>query len=248
MIINTQTIKKSGGGRGTYQVEAGFLSGYNELIRPSLHTPDGSAIILSDNPADYTKVDWLSNGATGAIIVLPFYPNNNSRIKLSVKTDNNDSRLAGARRDAINQAFTVSIYQSSVFSDYGTERINLSVTLSGGFDVIDKNKRNVYLNGNLIGTNASATFSSPVPMALFDWNQNAGLMGPTTDEIIMEYAQVYDNDNLSYDLIPVYYNFYPINGMFDAIHNRFYMAQRGTFEIPSDTSNEINLATYLANR
>jgi hypothetical protein len=198
------------------------------------------------NPASFTKVDWLKSTGT-QYIDTGFIPNNNSRFVLSVNANMADGpRIMGARYASGDRAFTISYYQGDLYSAYYNVSGNHPIPTPTGFNLIDKNKNVTSYNGNVLATETVKTFNASVTAGLFEWHQNAGWFSNNAP-MSMEFAKIYDNGTIVRDYLPVYHTATGIRGMFDATNNKFYInSGTGTFEIPSDTSGEINLAEYLA--
>ena len=259
MIINTQTIKKSGGGRGTYQVEAGFLSGYNELIRPSLHTPAGTVFVPSDNPADYTKVDWIGcqENGTGGVSQGPYIKtgivlDSTDKVEAEVSVNNTQNNMSiwSARSFSNN----LPVNQFGVFSlttglrfDYGTTTYSSSVLSANAKHKCLSDKNKAYLDDVLVNEFTSSIFSTVNQVFLFASYWTDDSVGNFLSGRSYGWKCWNSLGNPKASFFPVYHTDTGILGMFDAVNNKFHMnAGAGDFTKPSDTSGEINLAEYLA--
>ena len=261
MIINTQTIKKSGGGRGTYQVEAGFLSGYNELIRPSLHTPAGTVTIISNNPADFTKIDYLKftkgsvsgNVQEGQYINTGIVINSTDKVEAEASVDDvNDNKAIWSARITISgtmqRNFTVFSLSAGTRWDYDSTQYSATqINANQKYKfTIDANK--AYLDDTLIKTFNSATFNTGNSALIgASWNSDNTTPGNLLSGKMYDWKCWNSGGTARGLFYTCYHTETGILGMFDAVNNNFHMnAGTGNFAKPTDTSNEINLAEYLA--
>lgn len=249
MIINTQTVKKSSGGNNNYAVNGRILDD-NELIYPSIKTPEGTVVVPSNNPADYTKVDWLQCTGTQAIDCL-FYPNNNTRFvadfEIVQRRDWNNLFGTYGGQSGSNKFFFFAERgaENYYYGGYRTTADMPTASTAIGRHSLDMNKRVFTYDGNSY-TFSSGTFSSEYSFVLLGASTYNGAIGYSLNTKLYS-ASLYDNDVLYRNFIPCYHTASGIRGVFDSVHNLFLQnAGTGEFLIPSDTSGEINLAEYLA--
>lgn len=246
MIINTQTVKKTSGGNNNYSVLGGILDD-NELIYPSTKTPAGTVFVPSNNPADYTKVDWLES-RNGAFIVVDVKRNGQDvscEAEFEVINTGGNAFIFGFGDSASYQyggcfvghtTTQWSLLEPGIsYNNFGTATLGsytATLSLSGNTATV---------SGDMSYTKSSSNWSTTA--SYNDKPSILALSGSTP--IRIKKAKYIKAGNLDSQVYACYHTDTGYLGMFDSVKNRFYIGN-GDFVKPSDTSNEINLAEYLA--
>ena len=250
MIINTQTVKKTSGGSNNYSVLGGVLD-ENEMIYPSIKTPAGTVFVPSDNPADFTKVDWLESDGN-QYIDTKILPQQNLQWNIKIGTNSGlDNFSVGWGSSGSAEACFVTAsnadYRYSFSGNYTSHTVpivkdeNLHIfSLKNGsqkFDGVEYSTDDTLRN--------TATTGQTIVLFAANWEwESPSIIG---QKCRIGYSEMLLNNVPSQNLISVYHTATGILGMFDAVNNKFHMnAGTGNFTKPSDTSGEINLAEYLA--
>ena len=252
MIINAQSVKK-GGGRESYSVGVSFLDKYGELVRPSLHTPEGTVRFAWKNadPADFTKVDWIESTGMQSITT-PYVPNNNTSMVFNFTTkgvpDVVDTATFFTAKPNWASASYSFYYRKNTgkFTYHGNEN-QLSNYLANTNYVLtySRSSSSAILTNLDAGTSASAVVSADSGLShliLFGWGStDRGGIFRFKDMTLTELGA-----NVA-KYLPVFETETGLIGLFDAVNNLFLMNTTETaFVIPTDTSNFVNLAEYLA--
>ena len=251
MIINTQTVKKTSGGNNNYSVLGGILDD-NEMIYPSTKTPEGTVFVPSDNPEDYTKVDWIE--ATGTqYIETNTVLNSTDKIEAEASFANTTENLAVFCGRAFtpsqsNQMTIFNIGSNGIRADYNaiTQFVSFNPTVDTFYKfVMDANK--IYIDDVLKHTFSSASFTTINPAYLMA-SISTDLSAQNLLKGKYKYWKRWNNlGSMTASFYACYHTDTGILGMFDAVNNKFHVnAGTGNFTKPSDTSGEINLAEYLA--
>lgn len=164
-----------------------------------------------------------------------FFPNQDTRVicKAKLQVGTSAKFLFGARTSASSNQFMFAGSSDSCYtSGYGGASNKFSSNYnSEDFILIDKNKEVTTLtlsDGRTASVTGSAsTFTSPVSMILFGCNTNGTISASGT---IIEYLQIYDNDTLVRDYIPVL-DWDNVPCLYDKVTHKFYYnAGTGVFD------------------
>lgn len=162
-----------------------------------------------------------------------FAPNQDTRIvvDMGVVAASEQCALFGSRVSASN-GFLVFTYEDNngYQSDYGSEQKQPVGGTSSGRHVLDKNKNLLYVDGTLVATHTTATFSVGYSAFLLSINAAGSAMTAYPVSAKLYSAQIYDNDVLVRDLWPCIDD----NGivcMYDKVNESYlYNAGTGEFE------------------
>lgn len=188
-------------------------------------------------PDGYTQVEYIESTGT-QYIDTGFNPNQDTRIVMDVYVSTptaSESALLGARHAYANTSFDLFIKSTGFQDDYNSSAV--SVTLSTAVNArhtIDKNKNVFSVDGTVLRTATAATFTGSYPMFLLSINNGGSAMTsyPTTAKIYS--CQIYDNDTLVRDFIPVL-NSDGAAGLYDMVSGAFYAnAGTGSFTAGSE--------------
>ena len=184
------------------------------------------------NNNEYTEVEYLESTGT-QYIDTGFKPNNNTRVVMQAKAKPSGSNwfLFGARthieENDTAKTFGFNVYKTFYRTHYynGWDDYSTSISFDDKF-TIDKNKNVTTLTGNNTITSVTATFQCDYNMYLFASNtaNNANTFG----SIRVYSCQIYDNDVLIRDFVPVI-SVNNIYGLFDKINNKFYPSATDNF-------------------
>ena len=188
---------------------------------------------ISKLPTGYTQVEHIRSTGT-QYIDTNFIPNQDTRIKVKIMTKNisgmTNKTVFGSRESATSKHFGLTMgngSQNSWWTGYGTDLIATNISASGDtLYEIEKNKNVTILNGSVLATNQSQTFTCPSNLYLFCMNQK----GPTFYSNIELYlCKIWDNDVLIRNFIPCK-NPSNVIGMYDTVNDVFYSnAGTGSF-------------------
>ena len=184
-------------------------------------------------PVGYTQVEYLESTGT-QYIDTNFIPNQDTRIKVKIMTKDisgmANKTVFGSRVSANSKHYSVTMgngSQNSWWTGYGTSNIGTnSYALRDTLYEIEKNKNVTILNGSVLATNESQTFTCSSNLYLFCMNQS----GPTFySNIELYYCKIWENGVLVRNMIPCK-NPSNVVGMYDTVNKVFYTnAGTGTF-------------------
>ena len=184
-------------------------------------------------PVGYTQVEYLESTGT-QYIDTNFIPNQDTRIKVKIMTKDisgmTNKTVFGSRESATSKHYGVTMgngSQNSWWTGYGTSSIGTnSYALRDTLYEIEKNKNVTILNGSVLATNESQTFTCSSNLYLFCMNQG----GPTFySNIELYYCKIWENGVLVRNMIPCK-NPSNVVGMYDTVNGVFYTnAGKGTF-------------------
>ncbi len=177
---------------------------------------------------DYRPIEYLEHTESGPYIDTGIKPNQDTRVVTSfISTSTDGCAPFGARNGPSNNSFFIHLSTSNSLLDYGSQR-DTSQTNSYFFNDIvnvDFNKNIL----NLINTKTVrsytktfiySTFQSKYNLLIFALN-NAGDTGWGCLKLKVYYFQIYDNDVLVRDFIPVL-DKDGVPCMYDKVEKKFY--------------------------
>ena len=185
----------------------------------------------------YTPIEYLRNTGTQWINT-NYIPNQNTRIKAKVKfntNSNNEGSVFGSGVSYSSQTFELYLWNRQIEFNYNNDYTQSSQLIQNGdILIIDWNKNIINYSINGITqpeiVRPYGQFSSPYPMGLFC---NIRSQNPTpnmTGKIEIYYFQIYDDDVLVRDFIPVLDTGNNIPCLYDNVTNQFfYNAGTGDF-------------------
>lgn len=176
-------------------------------------------------PTGYVELEYIEGTGT-QYINTGFKPNNNTRaiVKLSGAPRTKEQQLFGSRGSSSSSdrfLFTTAGDTVSYRTDFYNN--NVAVNISYSFDtpfVVEKNKNQTFINGTLVATNTSGTFSSNYPMFLLAGN-SGGTPSIAKSGTRFFYAQFYNNGSLERSFIPCK-NPEGTIGLYDTVEKKFY--------------------------
>lgn len=113
------------------------------------------------------------------------------------------------------------------YNDYGPGS-STPVDYKNYSHVFEQDKNECFVDGNLVHTFATATFTSPGNLFLFGRNDGTGALNDAGGQVTIFYCQIYDgNENLLRDFIPCRKILTNEIGLFDRVQQKFY-ANNGT--------------------
>lgn len=205
---------------------------YNGLNATKL-VYNGVVVWTSGLPTGYTQVEYIESTGT-QYIDTNFIPNQDTRIKVKIMTKDisgmTNKTVFGSRESATSKHYGVTMGNGSQnlwWTGYGTGSIGTnSSALGDTLYEIEKNKNVTILNGSVLATNQSQTFTCSSNLYLFCMNQR----GPTFYSNIELYScEMWDNDILVRNFIPCK-NPSNVVGLYDTVNDVFYTnAGTGTF-------------------
>ena len=185
-------------------------------------------------PSTYKQLQWIgSTSARTQYINTGFKPKNNTRINLSINCLEHASWAFGCRYSYKARAFCISTNNngndSTVFYNYGGNYYAPSQIFTlNTFVNVDMNSNNLYKDGTLIQTAASASFTCEYNAFLFGCNDQGSFSGNAER---IAWAKIYDNGTLVRDYVPAKRLSDGVVGLYDLQNNYFYTnAGSGTFE------------------
>ena len=176
-------------------------------------------------PTGYTELEHIRGTGT-QYIDTNFIPNQDTRIKVKIMPKDisgmTNKTVFGSRVSATSKHFGLTMGSGSQnlwWTGYGTDLIatNSSASRDTLYE-IEKNKNVTILNGSILATSQSQTFTCPSNLYLFCMNQS----GPTFYSNIELYlCEIWDNDVLVRNFIPCK-NPSNVIGMYDTVNDVFY--------------------------
>ena len=152
----------------------------------------------------YKTLEYLE-GTGAQRIDTGFIPNNNTRFIIDIDapdpTANTPSWAYGVRVAINNRSFGYLVRTGNDTSraDWGNSVVDFTKTL--GRMEIDQNINKTYINGTLVATNTSTTFTCPYSLKILGCNLN-GSIETYASPITLYFAKLYDNSILIRDYIP----------------------------------------------
>ena len=144
--------------------------------------------------------------------------------------------LFGSRYDTSTSAYTVNVGNSAqdAVSAYGSSGNQNYSKVDTNRHIVDKNKNLVYYDGKLILTQSQITFTAPGALEIFA-SLNGSTKGYLPCSAKIYSLQVYDNDTLVRDFVPVYRVSDKVAGLYDKLNDKFYTnSGTGTFIVGSE--------------
>lgn len=185
-------------------------------------------------PVGYTQVDYIRSNGT-QYIDTGFTPNQNTRVVMECEVtsaDNGTSMTAlfgvrdndGASRGFavfVRPAFDILYHQHS--GNYGNVSCNMQ-----GWLIVEKNRNQVFVDGNHVSTFNDESFTSSATLTLFAAHEPGDVKVHYTAGKIRS-CKIYDNGTLIRDYIPCR-NASGAVGLYDLANSRFYTsAGSGSF-------------------
>ena len=189
-------------------------------------------VLKTAPPLDYRKLEWIESDGLQYIDTM-FYPNNNTRVVMSMqlmKDLSSTSALFGARISASesNYAFLYAGSTGSMRSDYGSKYTQYFDYIGTEKTIIDKDKGTTSVN-EVTQSYGSSSFSCPYSLCLFCIN-SAGVK-QWFIPMRLYYCKIYDNGVLVRDFVPAVWKDGRI-GLVDLLDNRLYTSSgEGEFGI-----------------
>jgi hypothetical protein len=199
----------------------------DEPLRKTSKLPTGKL------PTGYTQVEYIRSTGT-QYIDTNFIPNQDTRIKVKIMTKDIsgmvNKTVFGSRESANSEHYGVTMgngSQNSWWTGYGTSSISTnSYALRDTLYEIEKNKNVTILNGSVLATHQSQTFTCPSNLYLFCMNQSDPKF---YSNIELYLCKIWDNDVLIRNFIPCK-NPSNVIGMYDTVNDVFYSnAGTGSF-------------------
>lgn len=198
-----------------------------------------SYLLGKDNqlPSKYQRLEYIESTGT-QYIDTNFIPNQDTRIKVKIMTKDisgmANKTVFGSRESASSKNYSITMgngSQNSWWTGYGTSNIaTSSYALRDTLYEIEKNKNVTILNGSILATSESQTFTCSSNLYLFCMNQG----GPKFySNIELYYCKIWENGVLVRNMIPCK-NPSNVVGMYDTVNDVFYTnAGTGKFVTPT---------------
>ena len=166
-------------------------------------------------PTGYTEVQYIQS--TGIQYVdTEFKPNQDSHVIIKLSTSETGSHtIFGADLSWTDNGFAL----GTEFTHYGKETGTISGLNNGSPHEVDFNKNTISIDGSVVLTMGTSTFSISHNMTLFANNRAGGVSEKTT--MALYYCQIYNGNTIVRKYIPC------INpdgdaGLYDTINSKFY--------------------------
>lgn len=180
----------------------------------------GAEDIVSFNKL-YAKLEYIESSET-QYIDTGFIPNQDTRVVCNViyetPAESSSHYLFGAREGNGVKTYGINVYGGVYQSMYGNETADGQSGISTKF-VIDKNKNIVTINTTTY-TQTYTEFTCPVNMYLFAMNNNGSAYGYSSAKLYS--CQIYDNETLIRDFIPVKRKADSEIGLYDKVTKTFF--------------------------
>ena len=180
-------------------------------------------------PSGYIELDYIeSNGSQ--CINTNFNPNNNTRIKLDFELFNISETTAffGGRNDTQVNVFGAWFTTSNTFCPhYGNVSYSTHpISIPDGSRRVYEIDKNYAIAGNSINELTTGTFQSSYPLYLFTMN-SGGVIDSRKAKGRLYSCQIWDNETLIRDFIPVLQYSDGKAGLYDKINSTFYADTSG---------------------
>lgn len=189
-------------------------------------------------PSGYTRLEYIESTGT-QYIDTGFKPNQDTRVVMDVDPKDNgvDDWFFDGRHAANNNSFGVycqyGISAKSWYSDYGTNRLQITGPSSTGRRIIDKNKNVTTVAGYTV-THSAQTFQSDYNLYLLCLNSANTRKGYVSGKLYS--CRIYDDRTLVRDFIPCK-NASGVIGLWDDANSAFYTnAGTGSFTAGPEVS------------
>ena len=178
-------------------------------------------------PEDYQELEYIQRNNL-EYIEIPYKPNNNTKVEVKFWTNGNppvnsgSNCVFGAAAGYASQAFEFFMTDDGFFV-WGNNIYKGQNGINANSDyIVTLDKRNIYVNGELKGTfTDTGAFTAPVNLCIFSANRNGSIF-QNPYQLNIYYLNVYEDNQLLYNLIPCYRKVDNIAGMYDIINNNFY--------------------------
>lgn len=180
-------------------------------------------------PDGYQEVEYIQSTGT-QYIDTGFIPNQNTRVVVDFQyTEIIGAFLLGSRTTALARSYAINISSNKGVTSYGTTGNVAYKAADTKRHVIDKNKNLFYLDGVLLLTQPTQTFTAPGSLEMFaTYNGNTAGYLPSKAKLYL--LKIYDNDNLVRYYVPSYRISDNVIGLYDLVGNKFYTnSGTGTF-------------------
>lgn len=172
----------------------------------------------------YSDIEYIKpNG--NCYIDTGFTPNQDTRIVTRVKVahDSDNEFLFGVRSGVSSNTFCFSNYTSSKCrTHYYKTYLDFDIAHEDEIFIIDKNK-NITIIGDNVIEHSYENFTCPDSLYLFCVNTNGEIENYSS--AIIYSMQIYDNDTLVRDYVPIFHNLKDEYGLYDKVNDRFYGGQ-----------------------
>lgn len=166
-------------------------------------------------PTGYIEVQYIQS--TGIQYVdTEFKPNQDSRVITKLSTSETGSHtIFGADLSWTDNGFAL----GTEFTHYGKETGTISGLNNGSPHEVDFNKNTISIDGSIVLTMGTSTFSISHNMALFANNRAGGVAEKTT--MALYYCQIYNGNTIVRKYIPCI-NPDGETGLYDTVNSKFY--------------------------
>ena len=175
-----------------------------KVYKPKLRLVEEKAG-LSGLPNGFTEVEYLESSGT-QYIDTGFIPNQDTKVELGAKITRDLSSgfpYFGSRTSSTSNGYSFQRYSNGKFGgQYGTKINNSTKAVDTNFHIILKDKNIIYMDGVIIETQDTATFTCPGNMYINAMNNN-GTAAVQDCNVAYYYMKIWDNGNLIRDYIPV---------------------------------------------
>lgn len=218
------------------------VAGMYDLVSKQFFTNSGTGSFIAGPvvklPKGYDIVEYIESTGTQWIDT-GFKPDNNTKVECKLYNPTNfntakqGSILFGARHSGNTPTFTVIgniLNNYGTRWDYGTSAISTTNNpLTVGEHTIVKDKQYNYLDGNLVTTNVTNSFSINYSMHIFGTNTAGTNTLPFVGRYY--YFKIYDDNNLVRNFVPAIRTSDKVAGLYDTVEDKFYVNQgSGTFK------------------
>ena len=178
------------------------------------------------------ELEYIQSTGTQYIDV-GFKPNQNTRIVLDIDitAQSNQSAMFGSRNGSASGAFCLWTYNNNngYQDDFASSQRYPVGGTSSGRHTIDKNKNVLTVDGSVVNTSSSATFTCSYNVYLFSINSGGSPMTSYPCSAKLYSCKIYENGTLVRDFIPVL-NKNNTPCLYDKVTGNFYYnSGSGTF-------------------
>lgn len=173
-------------------------------------------------PSGYRELSYIKSSGT-QYIDTGFVPNQNTRIDMDIEilsTTAKVSVLFGVRTSDFKAPWFGVVYlETSLRSDYGSAKLNLTPAAMHDRTTLSHNK-NVFTFGGVSVTNTASTFTCGNSLFLLAYSNGGTSGNPTSAKLYS--CKIYDNGTLVRDYVPAKRTSDSVVGLYDLQNDVFY--------------------------
>lgn len=207
-------------------------------------------------PEGYAELEYLESTAEQSIISNPATNKLNQNSRVVIKFAQTDAAieagvnnyLFGSRKTTSENAFYATVLSTGQLEiGYGGYRPTGAYIFDTDIHVLDFNRQDIYLDGNLVYTAPEATFETPTNSRLFAIRGSNSSNYYYGRHKIFAYKE-YANDVLISDMVPCVRLSDGVYGMYDFVHDYFSVNEKSGVFIPGEKVNLVMINNRITDQ